>query len=217
MLEIEIDEELHLEKLNRSHASDIFNLINSNREYLRQWLTFVDSTQSLKDTENYIVTIENSSVNTNSETVITILYKGKPVGLIGLKKVDWANRIAEIGYWLEEKYQGMGIITRSCRAVIEYAFEQMGVNRIEIKCGVGNKKSIHVPKRLGFAFEGVERDGELVNGKFIDLEVYSMLKREWHANNVFLLDKIHNDESTDYRNLKRKKAAVAAHKNFFQS
>ena len=122
-------------------------------------MTFVDSTQVLKDTENYIAHIENSSVNTNSETVITILYKNNLVGLIGLKKVDWANRITEIGYWLEEKYQGKGIITKSCRAVIEYAFEQMGVNRIEIKCGVGNKRSIHVPKRLGFAFEGVERDG----------------------------------------------------------
>ena len=55
----------------------------------------------------------------------------------------------------------------------------MGANRIEIKCGVGNDRSRHVPQRLDFTFEGIERDGELVNGQFIDIEVYSLLKREW--------------------------------------
>jgi len=181
MLEIEIDENLRLEKLNHSHASGIFNLINSNREYLRKWLTFVDTTKSVKDTENYISYIDELSNNQNAETVISILYKGKLIGIIGLKKVDWANRITEIGYWLGEQYQGRGIITKSCCAVITYAFDQMGVNRIEIKCGVGNERSRHVPQRLEFKFEGIEREGELVNGQYIDLEVYSILKKEWRS------------------------------------
>jgi len=181
MLEIEIDENLRLEKLNHSHASGIFNLINSNREYLRKWLTFVDTTKSVKDTENYISYIDELSNNQNAETVISILYKGKLIGIIGLKKVDWANRITEIGYWLGEQYQGRGIITKSCCAVINYAFDQMGVNRIEIKCGVGNERSRHVPQRLEFKFEGIEREGELVNGQYIDLEVYSILKKEWRS------------------------------------
>ena len=181
MLEIEIDENLRLEKLNHSHASGIFNLINSNREYLRKWLTFVDTTKSVKDTENYISYIDELSNNQNAETVISILYKEKLIGIIGLKKVDWANRITEIGYWLGEQYQGRGIITKSCCAVINYAFDQMGVNRIEIKCGVGNERSRHVPQRLEFKFEGIEREGELVNGQYIDLEVYSILKKEWRS------------------------------------
>jgi len=181
MLEIEIDENLRLEKLNHSHASGIFNLINSNREYLRKWLTFVDTTKSVKDTENYISYIDELSNNQNAETVISILYKEKLIGIIGLKKVDWANRITEIGYWLGEQYQGRGIITKSCCAVITYAFDQMGVNRIEIKCGVGNERSRHVPQRLEFKFEGIEREGELVNGQYIDLEVYSILKKEWRS------------------------------------
>lgn len=179
MLQIDIDEELRLEKLNHSHAQGIFDLVNTNREYLRKWLTFVDTTTSIQDTENYISYIDELASNPNSETVISIIYRGKLIGIIGLKKVDWANRIAEIGYWLAEHYQGKGIITKSCCSVIDYAFTHMGINRIEIKCGVGNEKSCHIPQRLGFKFEGIERDGELVNGQFIDLEVYSTLKKEW--------------------------------------
>ena len=185
MLEIEIDENLRLEKLNHSHAPGIFSLINSNREYLRKWLTFVDSTRNLNDTENYISYIEELSVNPNSETVISIIYRDKLIGIMGLKKVDWANRIAEIGYWLGEQYQGKGIITKSCNAIIAYAFTVIGANRIEIKCGVGNERSKHIPQRLNFTFEGIERDGEIVNGQFIDLEVYSLLKKEWQSSASF--------------------------------
>jgi ribosomal-protein-serine acetyltransferase len=179
MLQIEIDEELRLEKLNHSHARGIFSLVNSNREYLRRWLTFVDSTRSVRDTENYISYINEVAVTPNSEVVISIVYHEKVIGVIGLKKVDWANRIVEIGYWLGQQYQGKGIITKCCRVVVDYAFSHIGANRIEIKCGVGNEKSSHVPQRLDFTFEGIERDGELVNGQFIDIEVYSLLKREW--------------------------------------
>jgi ribosomal-protein-serine acetyltransferase len=204
MLEIEIDENLRLEQLNLSHAQGIFNLINSNREYLRKWLTFVDSTQTLKDTETYISYIDEASVNSNSETVISIFFRNKLLGIIAIKKVDWANRIAEIGYWLCEQYQGRGIITRSCKAMVDYAFGQMGVNRIEIKCGVGNERSCHVPQRLGFTLEGIERDGELVNGRFIDLEVYSLLRREWSPSGLVSL----NDEKIEENSRKYNKRTV---------
>ena len=201
MLEIEIDEDIRLERLNNSHAQGIFNLVNSNREYLRRWLTFVDTTRNLKDTENYIAFIEEASENSNSETVISILEKNKLLGIIGIKKVDWANRITEIGYWLGEEYQGKGIVTKSCRAVIDYAFGQMGVNRIEIKCGVGNEGSRLIPQRLGFTFEGIERDGELVNGQFIDIEVYSLLKREWQPNDPFASNSRQDETLHMFKNL----------------
>jgi ribosomal-protein-serine acetyltransferase len=186
MLIIDIDEELRLEKLDQTHARDIFDLINQNREYLRKWLTFVDSTQCLEDTESYITFIDEASVNPNSELVVAIIYKSRLVGMAGFKRVDWANRIAEIGYWLAEPFQGHGIISRTCTAIIQYAFETAGANRVEIKCGVGNEKSSRVPQRLGFSFEGVERDGELVNGHYINIEVYSLLKREWIMNRRFM-------------------------------
>lgn len=60
-----------------------------------------------------------------------------------------------------------------------FAFEKMGINRIQIKCAVGNKLSSNIPKRLGFKLEGVERQGELLTGGvYTDLEVYSKLKSE---------------------------------------
>ena len=89
------------------------------------------------------------------------------------------NRITEIGYWLSEKAQGKGIMTRAVKKLIAFAFEERGMNRIVIKCAVGNTKSKNIPKRLGFTYEGTERDGELLaGGIYTDIEVYSLLKRD---------------------------------------
>ena len=89
------------------------------------------------------------------------------------------NKIGEIGYWLADGLQGRGIITKCCTAVINHAFTQLGLNRIEIKCGTGNSKSRAVAEKLQFKPEGILRQAELLNGKHIDLYLYAMLKEEW--------------------------------------
>jgi ribosomal-protein-serine acetyltransferase len=63
--------------------------------------------------------------------------------------------------------------------MINLAFRNMEMNRIQIRCGVGNEKSSAIPRRLGFKYEGTERNGERHNQRYIDLEVFSLLKHEW--------------------------------------
>jgi ribosomal-protein-serine acetyltransferase len=179
MYEIEIDSHLRLMEINKSHAKEIFAIINKNREYFKPWLAFIDETRNLQDTESYIDNIIKNRHKENGEIIYSIIYQNYVVGVIGFKKTDWANYIGEIGYWIDPHYEGHGIITSSCKAIISYCFENEGANRIEIKCGLGNNKSSHIAERLEFVFEGIEREGELVNGKYIDIKVYSLLKREW--------------------------------------
>jgi ribosomal-protein-serine acetyltransferase len=107
-----------------------------------------------------------------------ILYDSIVAGRIGLHYFDHQNKICAVGYWLGKEFVGKGIITSSCKKLIEFAFTELSFNRIEIKCGVGNDKSAAIPKRLGFIKEGVLRQAELVNGKFIDLNLYSLLKND---------------------------------------
>jgi ribosomal-protein-serine acetyltransferase len=63
--------------------------------------------------------------------------------------------------------------------MINLAFRNMEMNRVQIRCGVGNHKSSAIPKRLGFTYEGTERAGERHNRNYIDLEIFSLLKSEW--------------------------------------
>jgi ribosomal-protein-serine acetyltransferase len=74
---------------------------------------------------------------------------------------------------------GKGIATAATRKMINLAFRNMDMNRVVIRCGVGNSKSSAIPLRLGFSLEGIERCGERHNLSYINLEVYSLLKSEW--------------------------------------
>lgn len=158
-------------------APALYQLIDSGRLYLREWLPFIDNSFSASDTTLFLRSV--TAIGNMQEQVYTIRYEGDVAGIIGYKAIDRVNSKLEIGYWLGEQFQGKGIMTKSCYALLKQAFEQMHMNRIQIKVGVGNKKSNRIPQRLGFKMEGVERDGEWLRGRFIDLEVYSLLKREW--------------------------------------
>lgn len=89
------------------------------------------------------------------------------------------NKKTEIGYWLSEGFQKQGIVTKAVEKLCEYALNKLDINRVQIKCAVGNVASKNVPIRLGFKLEGIERQGELLSGNvFTDLEIYSKLKHD---------------------------------------
>jgi len=65
--------------------------------------------------------------------------------------------------------------------LIAYAFEDLNLNRIEIKAAVENLKSQAIPQKLNFQKEGVLREAEFVNQKYLDLTLYSLLKKEYQG------------------------------------
>ncbi|MDO9152580.1 MAG: GNAT family protein [Paludibacter sp.] len=170
-----VDDEIILQEIGQDEVKPIFETIHAERKYLGEWLPFVDYTLELSDTQNFI---DNLVVNETKDLTFAIYYHNKFVGLVGLKDPDYDNRKIEIGYWVAEQYQHKGIITNSCRKLIEYAFNELDFNRIQLKSATQNLKSQFVAKRLGFKKEGIERDGELHKRGYVDLIVYSLLKKD---------------------------------------
>ncbi|TPE44355.1 GNAT family N-acetyltransferase [Pontibacter mangrovi] len=177
LLQLPVASDLYLRRASVADASALYYLIDRDRPYLRRWLPFIDYSQAVADTEAYLRHI-SAPGNTN-DLVFVIVHVQKVCGLIGFKCIDRLNKKLEIGYWLAEDKQGNGIMRRACHTLITYAFEKLRMNRVEIRVGVGNERSSNIPKKLGFTLEGVQRDGELLNGRFHDLEVYSLLRREF--------------------------------------
>lgn len=168
-MRIPVDSRIELRQLKLEDAVVIFQTIDRERTYLGEWLPFVEITQKLEDTENYVKSVVNATAD-QFEYVFTIRKEGAFAGLIGFKDTDKLNRKTEIGYWLSEFYQKQGIITKSVAKLCDFAFNEQGINRVQIKCAVGNNPSKNIPRRLGFTMEGIEREGELLsNGNFTDL------------------------------------------------
>ncbi|MGI6395032.1 MAG: GNAT family N-acetyltransferase [bacterium] len=177
-LTIFVNKNITLKEIELSDAADIFNTLVSQREYLGKWLPFVELTEELEDTEAFVRSAVDSPQKEN-EPVFVIHFNGEFAGLVGFRDTDMINRKTEIGYWLSESFQKKGIIIQSVRSLIKFAFVELDMNRIQIRCAVNNTRSSNIPKKLGFKFEGIEREGELFpDGTFRDLEVYSLLDKE---------------------------------------
>jgi ribosomal-protein-serine acetyltransferase len=175
---IKVDTEIELKQLEQSDSIDIFKTIGNQRDYLGRWLPFVALTKELSDTEKFVDSVVNAPED-RFEYVFAIRKCNEFAGLIGFKNTDRQNKKTEIGYWLSEKYQKQGIVTKSVEKLCDFAFNKLGINRIQIKCAVGNISSKNIPKKLGFKFEGIERQGELLTGNFYtNLEIYSKLKSD---------------------------------------
>jgi len=178
MQSIVVSNEILLERININDAETIFNAIDQNRSHLGVWLPFVDLTKEVRYTETFIQRVVSNREVTGNE-VYTIWFKGKFAGLIDFHNTDKVNEKTEIGYWLTGEMTGHGIIQKSCRVLIGLAFEKMGMNRITIRCAVGNTPSEKVARGLGFYYEGIERSGERHHDLFFDLKVFSLLKSEF--------------------------------------
>lgn len=170
--------EIRLEHIKYSLAPVIFETIDRDRNYLKTWLPFVDFTLHLSDTEKFLHEVLNDSSGRKKE-LFSIWYNNEFAGLIGFNDIDWTNKKTEIGYWIAEKMQGKGIVTLCTKKLLWYAFEKLKLNRVQIKVARENPKSAAVPKRIGFVFEGIERSGEKIKNMYYDLEVYSMLKKDY--------------------------------------
>ena len=126
-----------LRRLRAEDAADIFRSIDTQRPYLGRWLPFVAETHCVEQSEAVVAGMLADTAN----PVYTIRDGGAFAGLIGFKSADAGKRSVEIGYWLREEQQGKGIMTAAVRTLCETAFAQMGMRRVEIRCGAGNLPS----------------------------------------------------------------------------
>ena len=108
-----------------------------------------------------------------------IWYETEIAGIIGYHPIDWQNRSVMVGYWLGEQFQGKGIMTAGCQALVNHAFQELKLHRVEIKCATGNTGAAQFSERLRFTKEGIIKDGEWLYDHFVDLVLYRMLDREW--------------------------------------
>lgn len=175
---IALDETLRLERLAETHADALFAAVERNRAHLAEFLPWVEGMQSVDDFRRYVQASE-ALHRAKTDVSFAIVLAGVPVGRIGLHYIHPQNKNAAIGYWLAREAAGRGIATRSCQALLAHGFRELGLQRIELKAAVGNAKSRAVAERLGFTQEGILRQAERVNGRFLDLALYAMLRNEW--------------------------------------
>ncbi len=175
-----IDADLELRLVERAHALAIYALIDRNRAYLRRWQNWPDSLWTLADVRALIDRLVDKRVDDDGIDLV-IYFKGQPVGKIGLVYVDWINRRSEIGYWISAAYEGRGLVTRSCHALLNHAFGEMSLETILIRCASENIRSRAIPERLGFTYTGALPHKTWLHGGQIEEVMFTLTAETWYA------------------------------------
>ncbi len=104
---------------------------------------------------------------------------GDFVGWMGLQRWDRENRSANLGYVLAERFWGQGYASEAARALLEWAFDAMDLNRVAAQTDTRNVASARVLEKLGFVREGTLRENVIVDGEVSDDWTFGLLRREW--------------------------------------
>ncbi|MBD3280694.1 GNAT family N-acetyltransferase [Candidatus Dojkabacteria bacterium] len=173
-----ISDELIMRPLQEKDAEEIFAVIDSNRTILRNWLGWVNNVKSVEDSKKFVIqSIEGFSKNKVFR--FGIFSQQRYAGMIDLDDVSLEHKRAIVGYWLGKEFQRRGIMTEALKKLLEFGFEKLDLNRIEIHIAPNNIKSRAIPEKLGFVQEGRLRQFEWLFDHFEDHLVFSMLKSEW--------------------------------------
>ncbi len=178
--EIVVDQHLRLVPRHPDDAPEMFALIEAERPALREWLTWIDASDSVEDVRRYARFVQSQFAQ-NAGFEYAIRFDGASIGGIGLHNLEPGSESAHVGYWLSPAARGRGLMTRAVAALTTYAFTELGVHRLEIRVVVENSKSRAVAERLGYRFEGILRESYLLHGRFRDLAVYAMVAGDWPA------------------------------------
>lgn len=175
-----IDDRIQLQLIDHRYTGKLFELVDSNREYLRRWHPWVDHVLSVDDAGKMVSAWERQNAN-NRGFCAAILSEDELCGTICHLNVDWPNRWTALSYWLDEAHQGKGIMTTCCRAMIAHSFEKWNLNRITIECATQNLRSRAIPERLGFKLEGIVRGIERLHDGYVDHAIYGLLRADYSA------------------------------------
>jgi ribosomal-protein-serine acetyltransferase len=165
---------------NMELAKTMFQIIDANRKHLGKWLPWERFTLKIEDSMKYLVDTEKK-INNKEKIDYGIYLEGKYMGNIGLFDLDEKKKSGEIGYWITSELSGKGYASEAVKILEKEGFENLGLNRIQIKCDERNKPSAKVAEKCGYQFEGKIREDDFSEffKDFRNTLLFSKLKSEY--------------------------------------
>ncbi|WP_064608446.1 GNAT family N-acetyltransferase [Photobacterium sp. J15] len=175
MFRLKVDDEINLVLVNEKLAPSIAEQVAGNLEHLSQWLAWPRFCTTVDDFKAFIQKSLHDYADGKS-MVCAIEYQGSIVGVSGFNTILPNLKKTDIGYWLAAEHQHKGIITRVCRSLIQYAFEELELEVVTITPATENAASRAVCERLNMTFEGIIPHAENIGGVLLNHAIYACYK-----------------------------------------
>lgn len=172
-------ERLQLRKIIADDYQEVFKLF-SDKELLKYTDNRLHNTH--EDTKKLLKKFEDDF--TKDKAVRWVIYHKndkKIIGLISIYQIDRYHKFATLGSFLCRKYQKKGLMPEARKATIKYAFDMLGLNRLEAQVFEKNIPSIKMLEKLGFQKEGLLRENFMINNKLENSYMFSLIKKDFKS------------------------------------
>ncbi|WP_280698908.1 GNAT family protein [Kitasatospora sp. GP82] len=150
------------------------------RDHLAPWLPWATSINDVEETRRWLKQFAEEQAKDRGR-MYGIWLDGVLVGGVLFQVFRARSGICEVGAWLAPEAEGRGLVTAAVRRMVDWAFQERGMARVEWRTEPTNLRSIAVAKRLGMTREGVLRDVFRFQDGRRDLEVWSLLASEYRG------------------------------------
>ena len=172
-------------------AKNIVELLDDRN--ISKFVASIPYPYGLKDARWFIKnSLEKSRKRKKSDYNFSIELKSEKriVGGIGLHKIDKFSGTVEIGYWVGREYWKKGIVSEAIVVLLDFAFNKLKLNRVELRAYTENLASNNIAKKFGFKLEGTLKKCVRckATNKIHDANIYGLLREEWKKYNKKLIN-----------------------------
>ena len=198
MFTLSVDNEISVRTFHPDDAEKLFKLLEQNRSRLHLWIGPSSLPETAQATRIYTIECYFGSLDpltaidtpyidevrpyfppSDPPMELGIWFCGVLVGELSLSILEDSHSAAEFGYWIDAEHEGKGIITHCVSALMDYAIDNMKVERFVIGCALNNPRSRAVPERLAYSLQATIPNGEVVGEFIYDRVVYGIRSTEW--------------------------------------
>jgi RimJ/RimL family protein N-acetyltransferase len=156
-------------------------LIERNRKRLEDFFAgTVAITKTREETEKHLADVIAKMEKRNYFSFVVVdADSNELIASIQVKSVDWSIPKAELGYYIDSRYEGKGIITKATAEVIAFCFNDLKLEKLYIRTHEGNISSRKVAEKNGFTLEGtIRKDYRTTKGELVDLMYYGLIRED---------------------------------------
>jgi len=171
-----ITNRLHLRPFQIGDADDVLEYA-SDTEY-GKYEVKVPQPFTLNDAREFVARFSNPQ-QLEEIKMLAMVLGNKVIGQVYLNLLDPENERAELAWMLSKALWGQGFTTEAAKAILDWGFQNLKLNKIYARCDFRNVRSVRVMEKLGMKREGLLRCNSKWLGQYIDELYYGILRREW--------------------------------------
>jgi RimJ/RimL family protein N-acetyltransferase len=173
-----VDEEILLRPFRLNDSAQLYCAVHESLKELKPWMSWATDGYNEQSAREYI-TIGRARWEEHTFYGFAITRGDDLLGACTLSSIHTIYHFCNLGYWVRTSCHGQGIAGRAAKLAARFAFEYLGMIRVEIVIGVGNHASLRVAEKIGAHKEGILRNRIVVGETIYDAHMYSLVPSDF--------------------------------------